>query len=285
LSIEQYPLRLQKYLARAGVASRRGSENLMTQGRVRVNGVVAVELGTKVRPGADEVTVDGVAVSLMADAVYLMLNKPAGYLTTMDDPHGRPTVKELVCSGRHPGLFPVGRLDLDTTGILLFMTDGELAHRLLHPRHHVEKAYRVRVDGVVGESDAERLAHGVMLNDGITLPARVELLSSAQSYAPWADGARNGPLEGNYPQCRKPNNHQRRAFIEGRLPVKESELRITVVEGRKRQIKRMCAAVGHPVLALHRESFGPLSLGGLEEGRWRYLTPEEVQMLRACDMA
>ncbi|MBR1829725.1 MAG: rRNA pseudouridine synthase, partial [Atopobiaceae bacterium] len=131
------PMRLQRFLARAGVASRRGSENLMTAGRVTVNGKVASELGTKVDPLVDVVAVDGVVVRLSEGFAYLMLNKPAGYLTTMSDPHGRPCVASLVPTKAYPGLFPVGRLDADTTGLLLFTTNGELAHRMLHPSTHV----------------------------------------------------------------------------------------------------------------------------------------------------
>ena len=141
------PMRLQKFLARAGAASRRGSENLMTAGRVTVNGQVVTELGSKVDPLVDEVAVDGVPVYLAQGPVTIMLHKPAGYVTTMSDPQGRPTVAELVPTDRFPGLFPIGRLDFDTTGLLLFSTDGELGNGLLHPRHHVEKRYLALVNG------------------------------------------------------------------------------------------------------------------------------------------
>ena len=141
------PMRLQKFLARAGAASRRGSEDLMTAGRVAVNGVVATELGTKVDPLVDEVTLDGMPVSIADEPVYIAFNKPAGVVTTMSDPQGRPTVATFVPVKEHPGLFPVGRLDYDTTGLLLFTTDGEIAHRLLHPSRHVEKVYRALIDG------------------------------------------------------------------------------------------------------------------------------------------
>ena len=143
------PMRLQKFLARAGAASRRGSENLMTAGRVRVNGEVVTELGSKVDPLCDVVEVDGVVVRLFDSSVTIMLNKPAGYLTTMSDPHGRPCVASLVPTDRFPGLFPVGRLDMDTTGLLLFSTDGELGNSLLHPRYHVDKTYHARVAGIM----------------------------------------------------------------------------------------------------------------------------------------
>lgn len=235
------PMRLQKFLARAGAASRRGSENLMTAGRVRVNGDVVCELGSKVDPRVDVVTVDGVEVRIEDVPVTLMLNKPAGVLTTMADPQGRPTVAHLVPCDRYPGLFPIGRLDFDTTGLLLFSTDGELGNMLLHPRHHVEKTYLAHVEGVMHEREAKMLREGVVLEDGPTREALVEI---AQVFAG------------------------------------ESDVRLTIHEGRKRQVKRMCAHVGHPVLQLHREAFGPLVLGDLPQGAWRLLTEDEVARLR-----
>ena len=236
-----YPMRLQKFLARAGVASRRGSEDLMTAGRVSVNGRTVTELGSKVDPQRDVVAVDGREVHLADGAVYLMLHKPAGVLTTMKDPQGRPCVAALVPTQRYPGLFPVGRLDCDTTGLLLFSTDGELAQRLLHPSHHVEKTYVARVAGVPSEAQLERLRRGITLDDGPCQPAKVRLL-----------GTQGG----------------------------EARVRIVIAEGRKRQVKRMFSAIHHQVLALHREKFGPLELGGLQEGRWRLLTHEEVAALK-----
>lgn len=235
------PMRLQKFLARAGVASRRGSENLMTAGRVCVNGLVATELGTKVDPRIDVVTVDGREVALSDGAVTLMLNKPAGFITTMSDPYGRPTVADLVPHDRYPGLFPIGRLDFDTTGLLLFSTDGELGNGLLHPRKHVDKTYEAWVDGTMTAAQLQSLRDGVVLDDGLTLPARVETIESS------ADS---------------------------------SLVSITIHEGRKRQVRRMCSFVGHPVRALHRKSFGPLELRGLEEGAWRLLDEREEEALR-----
>ncbi len=240
-----YPhtMRLQRFLARAGVASRRGSEALMTAGRVTVNGQVACELGTKVDVDRDVVEVDGQRVKLDGGAVYLMLNKPAGYLTTMSDPHGRPCVAELVPTAAHPGLFPVGRLDLDTTGLLLFTTDGDLGQALLHPSHHVEKVYIARVDGRVADHELEPLRSGIMLDDGPCQPAPCRVLKRAASTS-----------------------------------VVEIHLR----EGRKNQVKRMLGAIRHPVLALHRPRFGSLALEGLAEGSWRYLTDAEVRALRSA---
>jgi 23S rRNA pseudouridine2605 synthase len=235
-------MRLQKFLARAGVASRRGSEDLMTAGRVRVNGAVVSELGAKVDPTSDVVTVDGTVVVLGEKPVYLALNKPAGVVTTMSDPRGRTTVASLAPVKQHPGLFPVGRLDYTTTGLLLFTTDGELAHRVLHPRWKVEKTYRVLVDGRPTQADLDRLREGVSLDDGLTAPARVTAL-------------RLGPT---------------------------SYCEITIREGRKRQVRRMFSAIGHPVIELMRTSFGPVHLGDLPKAAWRYLSQEEVAALRAA---
>ncbi|MDP2233063.1 MAG: pseudouridine synthase [Actinomycetota bacterium] len=235
------PLRLQKFLARAGVGSRRGSEDLMTAGRVAVNGAIVTELGTKVDPSVDTVTVDGVEVSAGSGSTYLLLNKPAGYVTTMSDPHGRPTVAELF--PRQPaGLFPVGRLDQATTGALLFTTDGELGFRLLHPRYHVAKTYRVLVDGDPDAAALDALRSGVELDDGRTAPAEVVVIVA-------------GP---------------------------KTVLEMTIREGRKRQVRRMCSAVGRPVIELQRISFGPIELGELSAGSVRALSADEVRALKAA---
>jgi 23S rRNA pseudouridine2605 synthase len=256
-------MRLQRFLARAGAASRRGSEDLMTAGRVTVNGVVVTELGSKVRPEHDEVRLDGRLITLRDSHTFLILYKPAGYLTTLDDPQGRPTVCELVPGSEHPGLFPVGRLDYNTTGLLLFTTDGELAHQLLHPRHHVPKRYRALVDGVLSEAKAEQLRQGVELYDGLTVPALVEIGATA----PKTLTARE----------------RLRASEDRTFSVETTTVWLTITEGRKRQVRRMLTHVGHEVLALEREAFGPLELGDLPQGQWRYLTVEEVAVLReAC---
>ena len=239
------PMRVQRFLARAGVASRRGSETLMTAGRVRVNGEVVREMGSKVDPARDVVTVDGRVVELSTSPCYLILNKPEGYLTTMSDPHGRPCVASLVPKDRYPGLFPVGRLDRDTTGILLFTTDGDAAQSLLHPSRHVDKHYLATVEGVPTEGELDRLREGIMLEDGPTAPARVEVVSVA---------AKGGP----------------------------SVVGITIHEGRKHQVKRMLAAIGHAVVRLHRDSFGPLRLHGCKPGAWRMLDKEEIAQLDAA---
>jgi len=212
----------------------------MTAGRVTVNGEVVTELGSRVDPSCDRVAVDGVPVSPDGSDIYLMLNKPGGYLTTMDDPQGRPCVAQLMPMEQHPGLFPVGRLDFDTTGLLLLTTDGDLAYQLLHPRFHVEKRYEARVDGRLFDVELEPLRRGITLDDGPCKPARVEVLEE-------------GPT---------------------------TRVACTISEGRKRQVKRMFKAIGHPVLELHRASFGPLQLGELPLGKWRSLTDNEVKALR-----
>ncbi|MER3409868.1 MAG: pseudouridine synthase [Thermoleophilia bacterium] len=224
-------MRLNAYLARCGVASRRHADELVKAGRVRVNGRVG-ELNTYVGPG-DLVEVDGERVE-PEPLAYVLLHKPAGVLTTARDPRGRPTVLDLV---RHPSrVVPVGRLDADTTGALLLTNDGELAHRLAHPRYRVDKVYEVEVEGEPSDAALRRLRRGVELEDGRTAPARVRRL---------------GP----------------------------SRLEITIHEGRKHQVKRMCAAIGHPVVHLHRARYAGLSLEGLAPGEWRALRPPEVAAL------
>lgn len=254
-----YPMRLQRFLARAGVASRRGSERLMTAGRVRVNGVVVTELGSKVDPESDVVTVDGVPCRLEARPVDIVLNKPSGYVTTMSDPQGRPTVAELVPAREHPGLFPVGRLDLDTTGLLLFTTDGDLGQALLHPSRHVEKHYVALVSGTPSERDLDRLRRGIMLEDGPAAPAGAELIDPSDPLFAVVAPRGAGRTGGGEPNA-----------VVG----------ITIHEGRKHQVKKMLLAIGHRVLALHRDSFGPLGLAGLPEGAWRELGEAESRALR-----
>lgn len=239
-------VRLQKFLARAGVASRRASEQLIVQGRVAVNGSVVTELGTKVNPDTDIVTVDGDTVTLSEDQCVLMLHKPAGYLTAMKEDRGRHCVAQLVPTQQYPGLFPVGRLDFDTTGLLLFTTDGELGNALLHPSFHVDKEYHAWVEGHPNKSALLALRNGVKLQDGMTAPAQVSLVKQ---------------------------------------DANKTLLSITIHEGRKRQVKRMCAAVGHPVVTLHRSKFGPLELGNLPVGKYRILNPDEVQALKASIQA
>ena len=213
----------------------------MTAGRVAVNGVVVSELGAKVDPSVDRVTVDDRVVSIADEPVYLAFHKPAGVMTTMSDPQGRVTVASLVPAQDYPGLFPVGRLDYDTTGLLLFTTDGEIAHRLLHPSRHVEKIYRALIDGRATERELDRIREGVTLDDGITAPSRVRILRSSGTTT----------------------------YVE-----------IAIREGRKRQVRRMFSKIRHPVTELHRVQFGPIVLGDLGKAHWRHLTAQEVASLR-----
>ncbi len=240
--------RLQKFMARAGIASRRKCEEYIAEGRVRVNGVSCQELGTKVFPDKDVVECDGKRVMPPLEQVVIVLNKPEGYLTSMSDRFNRPCVSELVPTDEYAGLFPVGRLDRDTTGVLLFTTDGELGHALCHPSRQVAKRYRATVEGIVTEHELDALRGGVLLEDGMTSPAVCTLLETEH------------------------------------VPYPHSEVAIEIHEGRKRQVKRMCEAIGHKVQKLDREQFGPISKGELESGTWRLLTESEIaQLTSACE--
>ncbi len=225
--------RLQKVLAAAGFGSRRVCEDLIDEGRVTVNGEVAV-LGRRVETTTDVVAVDGVVIGVAPGLVYYLLNKPRGVITTAADTHGRPTVVELVPS--EPRVHPVGRLDADTEGLLLLTNDGELTHRLTHPRYGVEKEYLAEVEGSPTRGALRRLRDGVQLDDGPTAPARVAM-----------------PAPGM--------------------------LRIVIHEGRNRQVRRMCDAIGHPVRRLVRTRIGPLRDPGLAPGAWRPLEVDEVRAL------
>ncbi len=256
-SPDEYPrtMRVQRFLARAGVASRRGSENLMTAGRVRVNGQVVTELGSKVDPDKDAVTVDGRPVSLKDDYCYLVLNKPAGYVTTMMDPQGRPCVAEMVPTRKYPGLFPVGRLDEDTTGLLFFTTNGELGNVMLRPASHVWKHYVALVRGRLSEQDIKRLSEGLRIGDDFAQPAKVQVMDEGDD--------RILPVA-----------------WEG-IPYGTTVVGLTIHEGKRHQVKRMLKAVGHPVMRLHRDEFGPLKLGSLLPGQTRMLDPRERAAVEA----
>ncbi len=233
--------RLQKVLARAGVASRRKAEALIAAGRVRVNGEVVRQLGTKVDPHRDRIEVDGRPVRLPRRHTYLLLHKPMGVVTTLRDPQGRPTVADLI-RGVEARVFPVGRLDQDTEGLLLLTDDGELAYRLTHPRYGVEKVYHALVRGRPSAATLERWRRGGIVVEGRpSAPAQVRVLRTVR--------------EGTW-------------------------LEIVLHEGRKRQVRRVAAALGHPVLYLKRVRLGPLTLGRLPRGRWRPLSRREVRALR-----
>ncbi|MEO1132844.1 MAG: pseudouridine synthase [Cyanobacteria bacterium J06639_1] len=257
------PQRVQKILARWGVASRRQSESLILAGRVRVNGTVVTELGTKADPDRDRIELDGKCLGSHAtdprkttnsrktadkppDLQYVLLHKPLGVLSTCSDPKGRRTVLDLLPEQwrSRARLFPVGRLDADSTGAILLTNDGELTHRLTHPRYHLPKTYRVRVAGHPDDTTLDRWRRGVRLEDGTTLPADVTRLS------------------------------------ERSHPAATTLLQVILHEGRNRQIRRVAQALGHPVRSLHREAIGSLHLGDLPRGRSRYLYSNEVRQLR-----
>ena len=232
--------RLQKVLARAGIGSRRACEELIAAGRATVNGEPAV-LGRRADAERDRIEVDGVPVVTRAGVVYYLLNKPTRVVTTASDPEGRPTVVDLVPSD--PRVFPVGRLDWDTEGLLLLTNDGDLANLLTHPRHGVEKEYLAEVEGVPSRSALRRLRDGVELDDGLTAPAQARLVQS----------------------------HGDSAAIE-----------IVLHEGRNRQVRRMCDAIGHPVRRLVRTRIGPVADRALAPAAWRPLLPDEVRSLYAA---
>lgn len=252
-------MRLQKYLARAGVAGRRRSEELIAAGRVSVNGEVISEMGVKVVAGRDEVLLDGKPIFLPSGQVTVLLNKPAGVYSTMREQAGRPCVADYLPMDEHPGLYHVGRLDRDTTGALLFTTDGELGQQLLHPSHHVGKEYVAQVKGAPTGEELDRLRSGIVIRSGekrhSCAPAEAELL-------------------GRLPKRLK----AQQSCLDLGLPG-TSFVRLVIHEGVKHQVKLMMGAIGHPVVHLHRASVGPVDLGGLPLGAWRYLELDEVDAL------
>ena len=240
--IQELGIRLQKVLSQAGVASRRAAEKLIADGRVTVNGKTILTIGVKVDPGKDEIRVDGRRIKGVSQPRYLLLYKPAGYVTTRSDPQRRRTVLDLL-TGVREYVYPVGRLDYDTEGLLLLTNDGELAARLTHPRHGVARTYEARVAGMPDREAIERLRNGIPLDGHRTLPADVVLLN------------------------------------QGRRD-RDGVLRLTIREGRNRQVRRMCEAVGHPVQHLKRTRFGTLADRRLKPGEWRELAPREVEALQ-----
>jgi len=232
--------RLQKILAQAGIASRRAAETLIEDGRVQLNGKVVTELGTKANPFRDSIKVDGKPLRLAGPTRYVLLHKPTRVVTTVSDPQGRETVIDLLGRMRER-LYPVGRLDYNSSGLVLLTNDGELALRLTHPRYGIRKVYLVKVKGTPTHETVERLARGVYLEEGKTAPAQVRLLDTREGKA-W--------------------------------------LEMILSEGRRREIRRMCLQVGHPVEKLRRVAIGPLRLGKLPPGSFRDLTEEELAKLR-----
>ncbi len=240
MAVQETSTRLQKVIARAGIASRRQAEELIKQGLVTVNGQTVLTLGTKIDPVHDHVKVKGRRLKTQAPDMFLLLNKPSGYLSTLMDPEGRPTVKQLLPK---PSLrlFPVGRLDFDSEGLLLLTNNGDVAQACLHPSHHVPKTYLVKIKGKLEDRDIRELQKGIPLDDGMTGPARVKKAGKAEA---------------------------------------NSWIEITIHEGKKHQVKRMFEFLGHPVIRLKRIQFGPLRLGNLLPGQSRFATDTEANELR-----
>ena len=233
-------IRLNKFLSQAGVASRRDADRMIAEGRIGVNNEVVQELGTKIDDDKDVITVDGQRIKPQAQCQYLIVNKPRGYLVTLNDPMARPTILDLVPKLKSR-VYPVGRLDFDSEGLLLLTNDGELAHRLMHPSYGIKKVYLVTVQHVPERSRLRMLEKGIRIDGKKTSPAKVRLLRSGS---------------------------------------KRSLIRIELTEGRKREVRRMFAAIGHPVQDLKRIQFAGISLKNLKPGRWRYLTPDEILKLK-----
>ncbi|QOT00610.1 rRNA pseudouridine synthase [Brevibacterium sp. JNUCC-42] len=234
--------RLQKVLAQAGVASRRSCEELIKQGRVKVNGQVVTELGTKVNASVDQILVDNKSIA-QEEHVYVLLHKPTGVITSMSDPEGRRTVRDLI-KQIPQRVYPVGRLDFDTSGLLIMTNDGELANRLAHPSFEMDKVYRAWVKGIPTSESILRLAKGIKLEDGMTSPGKAKILER--------------------------DTNKNRALLE-----------LTIHEGRNRQVRRMCQAIGHPVVTLQRIRISFLTLGNLGLGSYRFLQKEEVERLQS----
>lgn len=232
-------IRLQKYLADCGVDSRRKCEELILQGKVNVNGKTVTELGTKVIPKKDKVSINGALIEPAKKYVYIMLNKPEGYITTAKEQFNRPAVMDLL-SGVSERVYPVGRLDMDTTGLLLFTNDGDMAFKITHPKYKINKTYIAEVNGCPDSEKMSKFRKGLRIEDYVTAPAEIRLVAKKKN---------------------------------------TSILEITIHEGRNRQIKKMCDEIGHKVIKLQRKALGSLELGELEEGKFKYLKKSEVERI------
>ena len=231
--------RLQKYMARCGIASRRKAEELILQGSVKVNGIIEKELGSKINPEKDEVTVYDKIIYEKKEHIYIKLYKPEGYITTVKDQFNRKTVLDLV--NIKDRIYPVGRLDYDTSGLLLLTDDGDLANKLMHPKYRIFKTYEAEIEGGISEDSINKLRNGVLIDGYKTAPAKVKLLKKTQ---------------------------------------KNSFVQISIHEGKNRQVRKMFEKVGHRVIKLKRLSFGNINLDGLREGQWKYLTDDEIEYLK-----
>lgn len=234
-------IRLQKYLAECGIASRRKSEEYILQGKVKVNGKIIKELGTKVNPITDKIEFENKEITKEEKYVYILLNKPIGYVTTVNDQFNRDTVLDLVKVKER--IVPVGRLDMYTSGALILTNDGDFVYRVTHPKHEINKTYTVTIKGIIQENDVEQLRKGVKIDDYITKPAKVKILKT--------DTEKN-----------------------------ISRIEITIHEGKNRQVRKMCEAIDKKVLALHRSKIGNISVKNLKIGTWRYLNLKELEFLK-----
>ena len=232
--------RLQKYLAECGVASRRKCEEYILQGKVKVNNKIITELGTKINPGKDKVTFEGKEVKKENQKVYILLNKPIGYVTTAEEQFGRDKVLDLVKVKER--IVPVGRLDMYTSGALILTNDGEFVYKVTHPKHEITKTYTVTIHGIITKQEVEQLSNGVKIDDYITKPAKVKILKTDE--------------EKNI-----------------------SRIEITIHEGKNRQVRKMCEAISKKVIALHRSKIGNIGVKDLKLGQWRYLKENEVKQL------
>ncbi len=233
-------IRLQKYLAEAGIASRRKAEELIQQGKVKVNNVIVTELGTKINPEKDKIEYEGKIITREDEKVYILLNKPIGYVTTAKDQFNRDSVLDLVKVKQR--IVPVGRLDMYTSGALLLTNDGDFVYQVTHPKHEIEKTYTVTLKGRITKTTIEMLKKGVKIEDYVTRPAKVRILKIEED-------------------------------------KNQSRLEITIHEGKNRQIRKMCEAVGHRVLALHRSKIAGIGVKELPLGKWRYLSENEINQI------
>jgi 23S rRNA pseudouridine2605 synthase len=232
--------RLQKFMARCGVASRRNSEKMIEAGKVKVNDTIVTELGIKIDTNEDKVYVNGIQIALEENKIYIILNKPEGYLCTLKDERGRKTVLDLV-QDINERIFPIGRLDYDTSGLLIMTNDGDIYNKVIHPREKINKVYEATIKGVPSSEEINSFCSGVDIGGYVTAPAEIAIL---------------------------------------RKDTETSKVRITIHEGKKRQIRKMCKIISHPVITLRRISIGNIILSDLKRGQWRYLTREEVNYLK-----
>lgn len=235
-------MRLQKFIANSGYCSRRKAEELILDGKVSVNGKIITELGTKINGNTDEVCVEGKRIKIVRNFKYVLLNKPVGYVTTAKDQFNRPTVIDLV-KGVGATLLPVGRLDMYTSGALILTNDGDFIYRVTHPKHEIEKTYNATVRGIITDEDVEKIKNGVEIDDYISGKAKVKILK-----------------------------------IEKEKNI--SRVEITIHEGKNREVRKMCEAVGKKVIALHRARIGQIDVKGLKIGEWRYLSDSEIEALK-----